>query len=107
MAIFGKVGPTGPAGPPGQQGIQGPQGVPGVPGGIGPTGPQGEQGIPGLQGDQGPAGDVSILYPIGASLQTVLEQDPAEYLGFGTWVLAHYGEYEEGGQTFYIYVRTL
>ena len=82
MAIFGRVGPTGPAGPPGPQ------------------------GIPGLQGDEGPAGDVSILYPIGGSLQTVIEQDPAEYLGFGTWVLAHSGEYAEGGQTFFIYVRT-
>jgi len=69
---------------------------------MGPAGPQGE---PGVQGDQGPAGDMSIVYPIGASLQTVIEQDPAEYLGFGNWVLAHFGEYEEGGQTFYIYTR--
>lgn len=106
MAIFGKVGPTGPAGPPGprgEQGEQGIQGIQGLPGWLGPTGPPGP---PGLQGDEGPAGDVSILYPIGGSLQSVLEQDPAEYLGFGTWVLAHFGEYEEGGQTFYIYVRT-
>lgn len=88
MAIFGKVGPTGPAGPPGP---------------MGPAGPQGEQG---LQGDQGPAGEMNIIYPIGGSLQTVIEQDPAEYLGFGNWVLAHFGEYEEGGQTFYIYIRT-
>ena len=87
MAIFGRVGPTGPAGPPGPQGIQG------------------IQGEPGIQGDQGPAGDMSIVYPIGASLQTVIEQDPAEYLGFGNWVLAHFGEYEDGGQTFYIYTR--
>ena len=111
MAIFGRVGPTGPAGPAGPQGIQGPQGVPGAVGPIGPAGPQGaqgirgEQGLQGLQGDQGPAGDMSIIYPIGGSLQTVIEQDPAEYLGFGNWVLAHFGEYEEGGQTFYIYTR--
>lgn len=25
---------------------------------------------------------------------------------FGNWVLAHFGEYEEGGQTFYIWVRS-
>ena len=87
MSIFGRVGPTGPAGP------------------AGPMGPAGPQGEPGVQGDQGPAGDMSIVYPIGASLQTVIEQDPAEYLGFGNWVLAHFGEYEEGGQTFYIYTR--
>lgn len=105
MALFGKVGPTGPAGPVGPigpAGPAGPQGIQGVPGPAGPAGPQGEQG---LQGDQGPAGDMSIIYPIGGSLQTVIEQDPAEYLGFGNWVLAHFGEYEEGGQTFYIYTR--
>ena len=108
MAIFGRVGPTGPAGPAGPQGIQGVPGPAGSVGPIGPqgpAGPQGEQGLQGLQGDQGPAGDMSIIYPIGGSLQTVIEQDPAEYLGFGNWVLAHFGEYEEGGQTFYIYIR--
>lgn len=108
MALFGKVGPTGPAGPVGPigpAGPAGPQGIQGVPGPAGPAGPQGERGEQGLQGDQGPAGDMSIIYPIGGSLQTVIEQDPAEYLGFGNWVLAHFGEYEEGGQTFYIYTR--
>ena len=84
MALFGKPGPQGPPGPPGPQGIQ---------------------GEPGIQGDQGPAGDISVLYPIGSLFQSVIQQDPRETLGFGTWTLAHFGEYEEGGQTFYLYLR--
>ena len=108
MALFGKPGPTGPTGPMGPPGPQGPQGIPGEDGigGVGPTGPQGPQGEPGIQGDQGPAGDVSALHPIGSLFESVIQQDPAESLGFGTWALAHYGEYEEGGQTFYLYVRS-
>lgn len=105
MALFGKpgpIGPTGPAGPPGPQGEQGIPGPAGADGAIGPTGPQGEQGI---QGDQGPAGDASVLYPVGSLFESVIQQGPSESLGFGTWDLVHYGEYEEGGQTFYLYVR--
>ena len=81
MSIFGAIGPTGP---------------------TGYTGPMGPDG---LQGDQGPAGDASAMYPIGVLFESVIEQNPAESLGFGEWVLAYYGEYEEGGQTFYLYVR--
>lgn len=102
MSIFGKVGPTGPTGPPGPQGEQGIQGIPGPAGIDGATGPTGPQGI---QGDQGPAGDVSALHPVGSLFESVIEQNPAESLGFGTWELQHSGEYEEGGQTFYLYVR--
>ena len=85
MAIFGVTGPTGPTGPGGEQGIQGD---------LGPTGPT------------GPPGTSEMLYPVGYLYQSVIEQNPAEVLGFGTWYLMSSGEYEEGDPTIYLYVRS-
>jgi hypothetical protein len=72
---------------------------------MGPAGPQGPQGEPGIQGDQGPIGDVSVLYPIGSVYFSTTQQDPAGTLGFGTWEMFSFGEFEEGDPTVYLYRR--
>ena len=108
MALFGKPGPIGPTGPQGPQGEQGIQGIPGPVGPMGPAGPAGADGPPGpqgIQGDQGPVGDISRLYPIGSVYFSTTQQDPANTLGFGTWEMFSYGEFEEGDPTVYLYRR--
>jgi len=108
MALFGKEGPTGPAGPmgpAGPQGPAGPAGVNGAQGPIGPVGPPGPQGEPGIQGDQGPAGDASVLFPPGYLYQSTVPTNPADILGFGTWELMSFGEYEVGDPTIYLFIR--
>ena len=78
----GIQGIQGPAGNDGNDGAQGIQGVPGD------TGPQGSQGIQGIQGPQGPQGEPGVggfTFPVGYILISVVNTNPATFIGYGTW----------------------
>lgn len=104
MALFGKpgpegpTGPTGPTGPVGPQGPEGERGFTGPKGDVGPQGPQGEQG---LQGDAG----VAWQFPLGSVFLSTINENPAIRLGFGTWEMFSFGEFEEGDPTVYLFRR--
>lgn len=80
----------------GDTGAQGEQGIQGEKGEKGDTGAQGAQGLQGIQGAQGLKGDkgdtgaagasgITWQYPIGHILIDTGADNPAAWLGYGTW----------------------
>lgn len=66
--------------------MPGADGAQGVQGDIGPQGPKGDTGDTGPQGPQGDPGTAGPQFPVGHILMSADNNNPATWLGYGTWV---------------------